>query len=275
MIRLTSLRRPAANTSSGSLPYALRGLMMVGVAVPYGLLLWLSLGSGWSYPHLAPDRFDARPWLTFFDGGNGLLRGVLTAAALSPAVATLSTVVGLCIGPQVRTHGGVWLYLAYLPFACSPVVVGVCVLDLFIRLGLASSLLGVFIIQSVFASAFAVILFSELWSPEINRLQQTVRTLGGSRWHSWRHAVWPRLWKLTAVCWLQTLLLSWLDYSLVSTIGGGVVPALTLGVIAYIREASINQAAQGALVLILPPILCLSLITALIRKRLPTEVVDG
>jgi ABC-type spermidine/putrescine transport system permease subunit II len=167
------------------------------------------------------------------------------------------------------------MFIAYLPFACSPVIIGICLLDLFIRLGLDSSLVGVFIIQSVFASAFAVILFSELWSPEIQRLEQVVQTLGGSRWQMWRHAVWPRLWKLTLVCWLQTLLFSWLDYSLVSTIGGGIVPALTLSVIAYIREASANQAAQAAIVLIVPPILCMLLISGLMSRRLQTGAIDG
>lgn len=244
-------------------------------AVPYLLLLWLSLGSGWSYPNLGPDRLDLRPWKALVSDGGGLLRGVLTAGMLSPCVATLSTSIGMLVGRHVRSHHGLWMFIAYLPFACSPVIIATCLLDLFIRIGLASSLIGVFVIQSVFASAFAVILFSELWNPEIGRLEQLVQTLGGSRWDVWRHAVWPRLWKLTLVCWLQTLLFSWLDYSLVSTIGGGIVPALTLVVVAYIREASVNQAAQAAIVLIIPPVLFMCLIRALMMRRLPTGAADG
>jgi ABC-type spermidine/putrescine transport system permease subunit II len=183
--------------------------------------------------------------------------------------------IGVLVGRHVQSARGIWMLIAYLPFACSPVIIGICLLDLFIRLGLASTLLGVFLIQSVFASAFAVILFSELWSPEIARLEHLVQTLGGSSWSTWRHAIWPRLWKLTAVCWLQTLLFSWLDYSLVSTIGGGVVPALTLGVIAYMREASINQAAQAAIVLIIPPMLFMMLIAQLLRRRIPVGNANG
>lgn len=251
------------------------GIALVVFAVPYLLLLWLSLGSGWSYPNLGPDRIDFRPWKAFVSHGSGLLQGALTAGMLSLCVATLSTTIGILAGRHVRALRGIGMLIAYLPFACSPVIVGICLLDLFIRIGLASTLIGVFLIQSVFASAFAVILFGELWSPEIERLEYLVQTLGGSRWMSWRHAVWPRLWKLTAVCWLQTLLFSWLDYSFVSTIGGGVVPALTLGVVAYLREASVNQAAQAAIVLIIPPILFMLLIGALMRQRLPMGSVDG
>ncbi len=251
------------------------GVALAIFAVPYLLLLWLSLGSGWSYPNLGPDRVDFRPWQAFASEGNSLLRGALTAGLLSPCVATFATLVGLLVGRQVQTHRGVWMYVAYLPFACSPVIIGLCLLDLFIRLGLASSLAGVFLIQSVFASAFAVILFSELWSPEIGRLERVVQTLGGSQWQMWRHAVWPRLWKLMLVCWLQTLLFSWLDYGLVSTIGGGIVPSLTLGVIAYVREASMNQAAQAAIVLIVPPVLVMLLIGGVMQGRVPEGRIDA
>lgn len=266
-----STRRPRRSRGSG----LISALALALFAGPYWLLLWLSLGSGWSYPNLGPDRLDWRPWKTFVSDGSGLMRGVLTAGMLSPCVATFSTTIGLLVGRHLRSQHGLWTFIAYLPFACSPVIIATCLLDLFIRIGLASSLIGVFVIQSVFASAFAVILFSELGNPEIGRLEQLVQTLGGSRWDGWRHAVWPRLWKLAVVCWLQTLLFSWLDYSLVSTIGGGVVPALTLGVIAYIREASVNQAAQAAIVLIIPPIGFMWLIRGLMMRYLPTGAADG
>jgi len=251
------------------------GLALAIFTIPYLLLLWLSLGTGWSYPNLSPDKVNFGPWKTLFADGNELLRAALTSGLLSPFVATLSTTIGMMVGRQVQSHRGIWRFIAYLPFACSPVIIGICLLDLFIRVGLDGSLVGVFAIQSIFASAFAVILFSELWSPEIRQMENLVQTLGGTRWDVWRHAVWPRLWKLSAVCWLQTLLFSWLDYSLVSTIGGGVVPALTLSVISYVREASMNQAAHGTIILLVPPIVFTILVGGLLRRRVPTGAVDG
>jgi putative spermidine/putrescine transport system permease protein len=249
--------------------------MIVTLFLPYGLLLWLSMGSGWSYPNLGPDRLDMQPWIVFATDGEGLWRSVATSGLLGCSVATLSTLLGMTVGRHVHTQRGFWMFLAYLPFASSPVIIGICLLDMFIRLGLASTILGVFLIQAVFASAFAVILFSELWGADIRRLEQVVLTLGGSRWHAWRHGTWPRLWKLAVVCWLQTFLFSWLDYALVSTIGGGVVPSLTLSVIAYIREASVNQAAQASIVLIVPPIASMLVVALLMRHRLAGGVSHG
>ena len=242
---MNSRRRPKKMLSLWLLPIFL---------LPYVLLLLLSLGSGWTYPNLLPDRLDMGPWRELVSSKNQLWRSIVTTASISFCVATFSTLLGMWIGKQVQVRRGVWMFVAYLPFTTSPVVIGLCLLDLFIRLGLASSIVGVFLIQSIFATAFAIILFSEFWSPEVERLEQVVETLGGSRWQVWRHAVWPRTWKLTLICWLQTFLFSWLDYGLVSTIGGGVVPSLTMQVIGYVREASVNQAAQAAVVLIVPPI---------------------
>ncbi len=223
---------------------------------PYALLVWLSLGSGWTYPNLGPDRLDLSPWKSFFADGGSPWQGAMIAAVIGPCVATLSTCFGLCFGRQIHRLRGGWLFLAYLPLAFSPVIVGICLLNLFLRVGLASSVVGVLLIQTVFATGFATVFFCEVWSSELERLERLVQTLGGSRISVWRHALWPRLWQLVCVCWLQTLLFSWLDYGLVSVIGGGVVPSLTVGIVAYVREASVNQAAQAAIVLILPPLFC-------------------
>jgi putative spermidine/putrescine transport system permease protein len=266
MFDRTSILRVIGRT----MPRAGIGLLIVCFFTPYLLLFWLSLGSGWSYPNLTPDRIDFRPWRAFLRN-EGLWLGALTSVILSPCVATCGTLLGLLIGRQVNRSRGIWIYMAYLPFACSPVIIGICLLDLFIRLNLASTLLGVFLIQSVFAAAYAVIFFSELWNPEIERYEQVVQTLGGDRWDTFRHAIWPRLGRLVLVCWIQTLLFSWLDYGLVSVIGGGIVPSLTLSVIAYIREASINQAAQAAIVLIIPPIPLMLVVGSMLGRRIAPE----
>lgn len=242
-------------------------ILLVSCLIPYLLLFWLSLGSGWTYPRLAPDQLDGRPWRVFFQERASLWNSVWVSSGLGLTVASVSTVLGMWLGRHVQAQRGIWMFLAYLPFACSPVVIGICLLDLFIRCGLASTVLGVFLIQTLFATAFATILFSELGSREIERLEHTVVTLGGSTWQAWRHAAWPKLWKLTLVCWLQTLLVSWLDYALVSTIGGGLVPSVAMQVMAYIREASVNQAAQAALVLIIPPVLSMGCVAWLLKTR--------
>lgn len=231
------------------------GLSLVALLAPYGLLATLTLGSGWSYPHLLPDRIDLAPWRHLAADRDGLRRAALTSLALSLAVSLPSTIGGLVAGRAIRRRAsGRWLFAAYFPFVVSPMVVGPSLYDLMVRLRLAGTAAGVIVCQGLFAFAFATVLFCELWSPRLERARQLVATLGGGRWATIRHVLVPQAAGLIGVCLIQTALSSWLDYGLVSLIGGGSVPTLTTMLFAYIREASVNQAALSGLTLLVPTV---------------------
>jgi putative spermidine/putrescine transport system permease protein len=226
---------------------------------PYAVLVLLSLGSGWTFPRLVPDRLDFMPWRNLLADKHGLSRAILTSLGLSLAVAILSTAGGLVAGRALRrTTFGFWRFAAYLPFVISPVIAGVVLYDMLVRLRLAGTAAGVILVQVIFATAFASVYFSELWSPRTDRLESLVKNLGGGTWQVWRHAVLPQAASLITVCLLQTALFSWLDYGLISVVGGGQVETITMRVFAYIREASVNQAAAASLVLVGPALaICL------------------
>jgi len=223
------------------------------VLAAYSYLIVLSLGSGWSFPSLLPDRIDYVPWKHFWADRDGLLLAALRSLGISLVVSAISTTFGLSAARSIRQTRSRWgLYIAYLPFVMSPVVIGVCLFDLTIRLGIAGTVFGVIATQSMFATAFTTVFFSELWSPQVDRYEQLVTTLGGGRISVWCHAILPSIRGLVVVCVIETALFSWLDYGIVSIIGGGNVKSLTVHLFAYIREASVNQAAQSSLVLLFP-----------------------
>jgi putative spermidine/putrescine transport system permease protein len=238
-----------------------------------GTLVLLSLGSGWSYPRLLPDRVDGAPWANLFRSRSGILRSSLVSLGISSVVASVSTILGLWTGVGLRrARSKVWLYIAYLPFVLSPVTVGLCLLDMSIRLGLASTYSGVIWAQSIFAYGFVTIFFCETWDVQIDKRVHLVRGLGGNSIDVWRHAILPRAWPLIVVAWTQAALFSWLDYGLVSVIGGGVIPSLTLSMFAYLREASVNQAAQSAMILFLPSLISFVIASFLLRSKWGKEV---
>ena len=72
--------------------------------IPYGLLLLLSFGSGWTFPNLSPDRMDFAPWKSIIADRDGLLTATLTSVGISLIVAVLATIMGLLIGRSLR-HG--------------------------------------------------------------------------------------------------------------------------------------------------------------------------
>lgn len=238
-------------------PLPRRLLIAAAIALslsPYALLALMSAGSGWTFPRLTPDRLNFAPWRSLLAEPDGLLGAMLTSASMSIVVGVTGTAGGLLIAHAVhRTRSGFWRVLMYAPFAISPVVLGVCWYDLFVRWGISGTVAGVVLAQLVIALGFASVFFSEVWSVRTERLAQTVRQFGGNGWDVWRHAVYPQMRGLLLACCLQTALFSWLDFGLVSTVGGGQVSTVTTKVFAYLREASVNQAALAGIVLLMPP----------------------
>ncbi|WP_010586766.1 ABC transporter permease [Schlesneria paludicola] len=249
--------------------YLIPVLLLVMILLPFALMVLISLGSGWAFPRLLPDRMDLAAWRHFLSDRDQMLIAIATSAVMSLTVGVFSVSGGLLIGRAVRRTGSRFAhFLIYLPFVISPVVVGICLYDLLIRMRVIGNVVGVILMQTVFALSFSSVFFYELWSPRAERLEQLVSNFGGSRWDVWRHAVFPQISGLILVCFLQTALYSWLDYGIVSIVGGGYVPSVTTRLFGYIREASVNQAAQASLILLAPALLGFLITTSVYFLRL-------
>jgi len=247
-------------------------LSLLLATAPFVGLLVLSLGSGWGYPRLLPDELTGAPWRDFFANRRGIIAACGNTLLMSVCVSLPSTAIGFFVGRRLQASESIWWrYAIYLPFVLSPMIVGVCLYDLAVQVRLVSTFVGVVFAQFLFALSFAVIFFSEVWSERFDRMQQLVATLGGGPWRQFRDGVLPQTWGLFVVCILQTALYSWLDYGLVSVLGGGNVPSLTLQLFAYIREASINQAAQSALILLAPALAAIAIAALLLPRNSMAE----
>ena len=226
------------------------GLGLVFV-LPWFVLLWLSVGSGWEWPRLWPQRVDGVAWQRAFSGSH--LRALLQGAGLSLAVSLSSTAGGLLISRSFSyREGGRLRRLFFVPLLVSPVVAAGCLFDLLARLELAGTWVGVFLVQCVFGTAFAAVFLGGARVSGAERREQLVRALGGTSWAVWRHVVLPDVWRLLPLCLFQSALISWLDYGLTTVIGGGRVQTLMMRLFSQIREGSVAQAAASALLLSLP-----------------------
>lgn len=224
--------------------------------LPYVVLVWLSCGSGWEWPRLVPSRMDGLAWQRALSGSNG--RAALQGAGLSLTVALCSTVSGLLISRCLSEAGSLRVRgLLYLPLLTSPAIAAGCLFDLMARIQLAGSWLGVFLVQCVYGTSFAAVLFAGVREPASRRREQLVRSLGGGDVAVWRHVVLPDVRGLLPLCLFQTALLSWLDYGLTTVVGGGRVQTLTMRLFSQIREGGVSQAAASSLLLTVPALVAL------------------
>ncbi|MEO5930606.1 MAG: ABC transporter permease [Candidatus Kapaibacterium sp.] len=242
----------------GKLAGAMSWIVGTICLLPIVYLLILSVAGRWRFPLLLPEGINLRAWSDLL-GGDSLGWSLLLSTLLSGSVALVATFGGFIASRYIARSGrsrGL-LFLAYLPFAMSPVILGACIHILYITIGLAGSAVGVACAHLTFALGFGVVFFARFWSRERRSLEDLARLLGASRPQLYRMVLLPAARELLLICFMQTFLLSWFQYGLTLLIGAGRVKTLPLLVFMYAGEANVQYAALSGLMLIIPPVLML------------------
>lgn len=245
-------------------------VLIVSVA-PMLWLIYTSLGEGWHFPNLTPDRFSVAAWQQISGGTLG--ESLFTSALLATLTAASATALGFWTGQHVAYHRHrIWLLrLIYVPFVASPVMLGTSLLFLMIKLQLSGTFIGVWLVHLMLAYAFAMLFFEAFWTPRIQALIQLVYTLGGSRGQVFRRVLLPVAAPAIGLCFFQTFLLSWFQYGITLMIGSGRVNTLPIQVFAYVSEANPTFAATAAVLLTAPPLLLLALNKRLFMPPWPPD----
>lgn len=241
-------------------PRSTIGLLLgIGCALPILYLLLLSVAERWVFPDLLPGGLSPDRWGDLWSGADSPGSSMATSLLVSIVVAALATLGGFLASKYLtyHRHRKGLLFLAYMPFVMSPVILGTCIHFLYIKIGLSGGVVGVILAQSIFAFGFGVIFFTSFWNEERRALEEIARLLGGSTTQIYRRVLLPVAREMLMICLLQTFLFSWFQYGLTLLIGAGKVRTLPVLVFMYIGEANIYYAAASSVLLILPPVLML------------------
>jgi len=225
---------------------------------PFGYLLLLSIAEDWRFPRLLPGGLAPERWLEGLTSSD-LGHSFLISSVISLIVAAISAPVGFLASKFIaeRRRPRPFLFLAYAPFVMSPAVISVCLMHLYLRLGLSGGVAGVIAAQTIFSLAFAIVFFHGFWNPRVKAMEDLVYTLGGTRRQAFREALLPAARGMLLICFFQAFLISWFQYALTVMIGAGKVQTLPLKVYDYVNEANPYFAAMAACLLALPPTLLL------------------
>lgn len=223
---------------------------------PFAWLVLASVAGPWPFPDLLPSALRFDRWRGALGSEGGLSASFAVSLLLSTIVAAASTACGFVTARHIayHRHRRRLLLLAYVPFALSPVILGVCLLYVAIRVGLAGTFLGVVLAQTIFAYGFAIVFFAGWWTPETRALEDLVHTLGGGEGALFRRVLVPLARGMLLLCFFQTFLISWFQYGLTQLIGSGTVKTLPLKVYDFVFAASPAYAALAGCLLAVPPV---------------------
>lgn len=242
-----------------------RNIVIVGIPVMaivpvIPMLVW-SISTGWRFPDLVPRELSARGWIYITESGSQALPALINSFLIAAAVTLVSFPISI---PAARALGLYnfrgkriveFLILAPLIVPELPVAIGIHIL--FIKYGLANSLLGVLLIHIILAMPYMVLVLAGVFANYGPEMEQSAQTLGASPLRVFWHITLPAIFPGMVVGGLFAFIRSWRDYVFTLIIGGGSVQTLPLVVFSFIGEGDNHMSSVLSLLFIVPAMLLL------------------
>ena len=232
-------------------------IFIISIGFPLLFLLVLSLGRQWIFPNLFPQELSFLNWKTIQNTETDFLmlfvQSLLISMTVSFVVTGFSFIISKSIAYSKFKTG--FLFLAYIPYLLSPVIMAVLFHYFFIISNLTGTIFGVLIAQFLVALPFGIIIFSSFWNQNIKAIEQLSYNLGSSTKQTFFKIVLPISKSTLLLCFFQIFLISWFEYGLTNLIGTGKIKTLTLSVFKFINEANIFYATFASILLVIPPMI--------------------
>jgi putative spermidine/putrescine transport system permease protein len=252
--------------SSGIIRIALYVLLIA----PLLLFLVYAFSTRWFFP----DPFPAEWTTTTFQralNDSRTFSSVTQGLWIAALVSLFSLVIGF---PAARVLGLrnfrgrqlAWLLL-FLPTVIPPLAIGMGLNVLFLRIGLAGSILGVALAHIVPTLPYTVFTLSSAFARFDENYEYQALALGANPWRIFFTITLRLMMPSLVVAALFAFLISWSQYLLTLLIGGGQV--ITLPVLLFSAASGGNPAtiATLSLLFVAPPILVIAITARQLNER--------
>lgn len=240
-------------------------LIVVTAIVPMIPLVVWSFSHGWHFPDLLPKEWSIRGWEYLTKPYSRVVPGLVNSILIATAVTLLAFPIAIPAARALGLHKFrgkrfvEFLILAPLIVPELPVAVGIHVL--FIKLGLAGTVLGVLLIHLVLVVPYIVIVLAGVFANYGPEPEQSARTLGASPLKTFFYVTLPAIMPGMVVGGLFAFIRSWRTYIFTLVIGGGVVETLPLLVFSFIGTGD-NQISAALALLFIAPAVVMMVFTA-------------
>lgn len=238
------------------------GLLAFLVAPIVPLFIW-SISFRWFYPDILPSEYSSRAWEAVFSPTNNVLGAAWDTTIIAVAVTALSILIGVPAGRALGLHSfrgkRVVEVLILAPIIVPGLAVALGVHLIFIRYGLANTLLGVILVHLIPTLPYMTLVMAGVFANYDADFELQARSLGAGPLATQRYVTLPAIFPGLVVGALFTFLISWSQYVLTLLIGGGTIVTLPLLLFNFARSGDNAIAGALSVVFILPGILVLVL----------------
>lgn len=241
--------------------YSLRFLLYLILVAPLLLFVAYAFSTRWFFPVPFPSEWTVSTFLramndsrTFSSISQGLTISILASAFSLTLGFPAARVLGL---RKFRGRQFVWL-LFFLPTVIPPLAIGMGLNILFLRLGIAGSIMGVVLAHIVPTLPYTIFTLSSAFARFDENYEFQALALGASPMQSFFTVTLRMMAPSLVVAALFAFLISWSQYLLTLLIGGGQV--ITLPILLFAAASGGNPAtiATLSLLFIAPPVLVIA-----------------
>lgn len=245
------------------------GLFLV-IGLPVALMAVWSLAEGWSFPDLLPERFTLDRWNDVLDGA-GLLPALLNSLVISSAVTILTALIALPTAwamAKFQIPGKRALEVFILAPSIIPgIVVGVSVGQVLLTFGLAYSIPGVVLVQTIGTLPLMIRLMIASFEALPDELIHAARSLGAGARGMILHVILPLSAPGLMAGGLLSFVSSFEEFDKTFIAGAPVIQTLPIKLYTYLDPYSLQfpLAAIVSLILLLPVLIVFILAGRIMR----------
>jgi putative spermidine/putrescine transport system permease protein len=234
------------------------GIVMVILMPLIPIVIW-AFGSGWFYPSLLPSEFSLRAWNYVLSPASHAADATVTGGLIAITATLLSILIGIPAGRALGLHKFRGKTLVEFLILAPVIVPGIAVVMgihvVFIRLGLASTWIGVTLAHLISTTPYVVTVMSSVFSNYQPEFEEQARTLGANSLQTFIHVTFPAILPGVLVAGMFAFIISWGTYIVTLLISGGKVITVPLLLVNFASGNDNTVTAALCLLFVAPSIL--------------------
>lgn len=261
--RLGTPSREKKVTPGRVFSYGVMILIVLLVLVPIvPIVIWAFAGR-WFYPDLLPEQMSLRAWQYVFSPASKAAEAALKGGSIALIATLLSLIVGIPAGRALGLHRFRGKKLVQFLILAPVIVPGLAVLMgihiVFIRLGLAGTIVGVTLAHLIGTTPYVVMVMSSVFSNYNPEFEEQARTLGAGPFRTFTHITFPTIFPGLLVAGMFAFIISWGQYVVTLLISGGRVITVPLLLVNFASAADRPVTAALCLIFLLPSIVIIAI----------------
>lgn len=226
------------------------------------LAIW-SVAHGWRFPALLPQDWSWKAWSFALSPGSGVLDSLGLTVAIALATTVLAALIGVPAGRALGLYAfrgkGLVVLLLLAPAILPGIAVALGLHGIFLRLGLTGTVWGVILAHLIPVLPYMTLVMAAVFSGFDTDAEDQARSLGARPWQVFVHVTLPAILPGVLTGALFAFLVSWSQYLLTLSIGGGKVQTLPLTLFTFATSGRNDVTGAVALIYMLPGLLALAL----------------